>query len=349
MPEPENPDHGPDPGIPPEPAGTRKAGKLVPAVVTLLLLAGLCLAGANWFLRFIDTPANPEGGEIILEIRPGDTFRTIAALLEKKGVISSGRLFGLLARYRKVTTRLKAGEYRLSPAMTPAGILDILVQGRVLLHRITVPEGLTFREIAGLAEQAGFSDSRRFMDLCAEGGFLASLGIGQPTLEGYLFPETYFFTRKASPEEIIRAMVARFNTVFTPGWRQRAADLGMDVHQVVTLASIIEKETGDPSERPLIASVFHNRLNRGMRLESDPTVIYGIKDFQGDITRRHLREPTPYNTYLIRGLPPGPIASPGRASLEAALFPADSDYLFFVSRKDTTHAFSGPWRNTRRP
>jgi UPF0755 protein len=135
-------------------------------------------------------------------------------------------------------------------------------------------------------------------------------------------------------------MVQRFRETISDRWRARADELGLTLHEIVTLASIIEKETGVPEERPLIASVFHNRLRKGMRLETDPTVIYGIEDFDGNLTRKHLRTPTPYNTYLIKGLPPGPIASPGRASLEAALYPADTDYLFFVARKDRTHQFS---------
>jgi UPF0755 protein len=142
-------------------------------------------------------------------------------------------------------------------------------------------------------------------------------------------------------------MTRRFREAFSDAWRARAHALGMSVHEVVTLASIIEKETGDPAERPLIASVFHNRLERGMRLETDPTVIYGIEDFDGNLTRKHLRTPTPYNTYLNKGLPPGPIASPGKAALEAALYPAESGYLFFVSRKDGTHQFSSTLKEHR--
>jgi len=166
------------------------------------------------------------------------------------------------------------------------------------------------------------------------------LGLGAETLEGYLFPDTYFFPKDVTVEKIISTMVLRFWSIFSPAWKERAKHYGLTVHQVVTLASIIEKETGAAFERPLISSVFHNRLRKKMRLESDPTVIYGIKNFDGNLTRKHLKTRTPYNTYAIRGLPVGPIANPGRASLEAALFPEKTSFIYFVSKKDTTHHFS---------
>jgi UPF0755 protein len=161
------------------------------------------------------------------------------------------------------------------------------------------------------------------------------------SFEGYLFPETYSFARDTSAARMIAAMAERFHEVFTPAWREQARTLGLSLHAVVTLASIVEKETGVSAERPLISSVFHNRLKRGMRLETDPTVIYGLGDaFDGNLTRRQLETATAYNTYLIDGLPPGPIASPGRGALEAVLFPAETRYLYFVARGDQTHHFS---------
>jgi len=166
------------------------------------------------------------------------------------------------------------------------------------------------------------------------------VGLDTDTFEGYLFPDTYYFPKEAGVEKIISTMVERFRAVFVPEWRERAIQLGFTVNQIVTLASIIEKETGTPFERALISSVFHNRLKKKMRLESDPTVIYGIKDFNGNLTRKDLKTVTPYNTYQIRGLPAGPIANPGRASLEAALYPEDTSFIYFVAKKDSTHHFS---------
>jgi UPF0755 protein len=209
-----------------------------------------------------------------------------------------------------------------------------------VLHRLTVPEGLTVVQIADVIERAGLGAAPEVVARANDPAHARALGVAASGLEGYLFPDTYLFPRTVTVDGILAAMVARFRTVFTPEWERRAAELGLTTHQAVTLASIIEKETGDPAERPLIGSVFHNRLKRGMRLETDPTVIYGIKDFDGNLTRRHLETPTPYNTYIIKGLPPGPIANPGRESLQAALFPADSPYLFFVSRNNGTHQFS---------
>jgi UPF0755 protein len=181
---------------------------------------------------------------------------------------------------------------------------------------------------------------KNFLDAATDPETVRGQGIEADTLEGYLFPDTYYFPRGLDSATIIATMVKQFRAAFKPAWEQQAEALGMTVHEVVTLASIIEKETGAPEERPLIASVFHNRLKKGMRLETDPTVIYGIPDFDGNIKRRHLETYTPYNTYKIKGLPPGPIASPGALALEAALYPAQSEFLYFVSKKDGTHQFS---------
>jgi UPF0755 protein len=224
--------------------------------------------------------------------------------------------------------------------MTPAEILDILVSGRVRLYKLTVPEGYNQYQIAALVADADLATADAFLKSAADPALLRAKGIAADSLEGYLFPDTYYFPHQTPPGTIIATMVQNFWSVFTPAFEKRAGELNLSVHQVVTLASIIEKETGIASERPLISSVFHNRLKRGMRLESDPTVIYGIEEFDGNLTRRHLTTRTPYNTYRISGLPPGPIANPGREALKAALYPASTDYLFFVSRQDNTHYFS---------
>jgi UPF0755 protein len=189
-------------------------------------------------------------------------------------------------------------------------------------------------------EKSGLGSAADITTRAGDPAFARSHGIPAGSLEGYLFPDTYLFPRGVSAEAILTTMLQRFRSVFTAEWEQRAAQIGLTVHEVVTLASIIEKETGAPSERPLISSVFHNRLKKGMRLETDPTVIYGIRDFDGNLTRKHLETFTPYNTYVIKGLPPGPIASPGKDALEAALFPAQTGYFFFVSKNNGTHHFS---------
>ena len=256
------------------------------------------------------------------------------------GLIQEKFRFKILARLKSADKSLKAGEYQLAPTMTPVQILDALVGGKTFLYRLTIPEGYNLQQIAEEVQNQGIGNRTEFADFAESPEESHLLGIQAPSLEGYLFPDTYFFPRGAGARTIATKMVERFWQKFHPAWRQRAKDLGLTIHEVVTLASIIEKETGEASERPLIASVFHNRLKKGMRLESDPTVIYGIEAFDGNITSKHLRTPTPYNTYTIRGLPPGPIASPGSESIEAALYPAETDFLFFVSKKDRTHQFS---------
>lgn len=273
-------------------------------------------------------------------IRGGQTFSAVAELLVSSEIVQSPLKFRILARLRGVDRRLKAGEYALRASMTPLEILAMLERGVVKLYRLTIPEGWTVQQIAAAVEAAGLGATGEITALAGDPALARRHGIEADSLEGYLFPDTYLFPRGVAAEAIVAVMLERFRAVFTTEWSRRAADLGFSVHAVVTLASIIEKETGAAAERPLISSVFHNRLKEGMRLETDPTVIYGIENFDGNLTRRHLATPTPYNTYLIRGLPPGPIASPGSDSLRAALYPAQTDYLFFVSRNDGTHVFS---------
>ena len=276
----------------------------------------------------------------MFSINQGQSLDSIAQNLKTQSIISNQTYFTLLVKYRKAGKKLQAGEYILSAAKSPEQILEVLLKGRVKLHRITFPEGMNIKEIGYLVEAAGFCKKKDFIDLCHDKTFITSLGIPSISLEGYLFPDTYFFPKTIDCKAIIKTMVAHFNDIFTLEWEEQAKAMGFSIHEIVTLASIIEKETGDKLERPLIASVFHNRLKKKMRLESDPTIIYGIKNFDGNIKRKHIKMVTPYNTYQISGLPLGPIANPGAKSLSAALNPAHSDYLFFVSKKDTTHQFS---------
>lgn len=320
-----------------------KNKKKILSIAFLILIICLISFGYFFFLEltdFIQNPATPSASEKIFIITPGQSLARITENLEKKSIISNKTYFKLFTKLEKAEKKLQAGEYILSGAKSPDQILKILINGKVKLYRITLPEGLNIKEVAGLVEKANFCNITEFINLCHNQSFIISLGIKSITLEGYLFPDTYFFPKQTSCEDIITAMVLQFTTIFTEKWKARAKTLGFSVHEIVILASIIEKETGDASERPLISSVFHNRLKKNMRLESDPTVIYGIKNFDGNITKKHLATMTPYNTYQIKGLPSGPIANPGALSLQAALYPAKTDYLFFVSKKDTTHQFS---------
>ena len=313
----------------------------------LFILIGLFIivcaaAGFIFELRiYADTPANVNTLQnVIVNVRPGQTLRTTADILRQANLIESRLKFILISRIKGLDKHLKAGEYLLSAAMPPRQILEIMVKGEVNLHKLTVPEGYSIPQIAMLVESAKFGTKIDFIKTATDTVLASKNGIVGATFEGYLFPDTYFFPREVAMEQIISAMVNRFWSVFTTEWKVQAKDLGFTVHQIVTLASIIEKETGAAFERPIISSVFHNRLKKKMRLESDPTVIYGIKNFDGNLTRKHLSTHTPYNTYKIKGLPAGPIANPGRASLEAALYPERSVFIYFVSKKDNTHYFS---------
>jgi UPF0755 protein len=316
----------------------KKIMMLLAAVLGLLIAAALLIyfdLGA-----FARTAASSEWYEHHLTVPPGQSLAATAEALQRHQLIKSALKFRVLARLEGYDRRLKAGEYSLTSFMSPHDILERMSKGLVRLHRLTVPEGLTIVQIADQIEKAGLAQADDIVRRAKDPAYVRAQGIAASSLEGYLFPETYFFPRTVAADGILTAMLQAFRSACPPEWERRALELGFTLHEAVTLASMIEKETGDPSERPLISSVFHNRLKRGMRLETDPTVIYGIPHFDGNLTRKHLETPTPYNTYIIRGLPPGPIASPGKEALKAALYPAQTDFIFFVSKNNGTHHFS---------
>ena len=306
-------------------------------VVLFMTIAALAYLHLQEFSR---TPSAESGEEQSFTVEPGQSVAAVAEGLERRGLTQSALKFRLVARLGGHDRRLKAGEYGLKPSLTPFEILILMEKGLVRLHRLTIPEGLTIPQIAALVQTSGLARAEDVIARATDPAYVRLQHIPADTLEGYLFPETYLFPKTAGVEGILAAMLQRFRVNFPPEWDRRAAEIGLTPHEVIILASIIEKETGDPSERPLISSVFHNRLKRGMRLETDPAVIYGIKDFDGNLTRKHLETPGPYNTYLLRGLPAGPIANPGKQAIEAALFPSPSDYLFFVSKNNGSHQFS---------
>jgi UPF0755 protein len=311
-------------------------------VLGAVLLIFIALVGGALLelFNYAGTPGSTATIEQNVTVPPGQGLKATAADLYNRGIIRNAFKFNLYARIKGYDKKIKAGEYRLKPSFSPREILEIMVSGKVQLYKITIPEGYNLVQIAEMIPAAGLGPAKDFLMAANDGALAAELNIPGDSFEGYLFPDTYHFPKGVSPEKIIQTMVRRFREVFTSAWEGRARERKMTVHQVVTLASIIEKETGAPSERAIISSVFHNRLKRNMRLASDPTVIYGIEDFDGNLTRKDLTTITPYNTYKIKGLPPGPIANPGAEAMEAALYPADTDYLFFVSKQDGTHHFS---------
>jgi len=311
-------------------------------IITLLLALAVSVAAYLYadLLRYAETPASKQSVEAVVVVHPGERFQKIANELTAAGVLNHPFKFRAYARIKNYDKRIKAGEYALTNDMSPDAILKALIEGRVRLHKVTVPEGYTQKQIAELLQASGLTTTSDFLQAATDPALLNAEGIDADSFEGYLFPETYFFPLGVTPKKIISTMVHRFREQFRPEWKERAEMLGFSIHEIITLASIIEKEAGMSFERPIIASVFYNRLKRGMRLESDPTVIYGIKDFDGNLTREHLKTPSRYNTYKIKGLPPAPIANPGADAIEAALYPAETEYLFFVSRQNRTHQFS---------
>ena len=276
----------------------------------------------------------------VVEISEGASFREVANLLAQKGLIVSPFWFRLLGKVQDAERKIQPGEYDLHTAMRPVEILNALVKGKAIHYGVLIPEGLTAQQIGKLLEEAGIAKEADIARLVADPAFAKSLGLEAQTLEGYLFPDTYHFRRRTKPEDVLRAMAQRFKAAYTPELQAQATALGMTERQVVTLASIIEKETGRDDERPLISAVFHNRLKKRYPLQSDPTVIYGIRNFSGNLTRKDLGRRTPFNTYTKLGLPPTPIANPGLQSIQAALNPAPVKYLYFVSKNDGSHHFS---------
>jgi UPF0755 protein len=309
----------------------------------LLLAIGLGI----WFAFYITTP-NENSGTATVLIPKGAGVRQIKTILGREGVIKDDLRFLLLARVTKSSNRLQAGEFAIERNLKPKEVLKILEQGEVIHHRLTIPEGSDMIRIAAIYANRGWVNQKEFLSLCTSPDFIHKLKIQQDSLEGYLFPDTYVLIRgESNTPSIIAAMVRRFLEV----WQEVSSDTNnypLTRHQTVTLASIIEKETAAPEERPLIARVFLNRLQRSMRLQSDPTVSYGLPDFNGKLSRKDLKRETPYNTYVIKALPPGPICSPGRAAIEAVFHPADSNALYFVSKNDGTHIFSKTLREHNR-
>ena len=332
-----------DCGSTPASGGIIKRFIVAISALFLLILSILGIWTAFDIVEYANTAGSRHSREALITVLPRQNMKTTADMLFNSEIIGSPFYFYAYARGFGYDRRIQAGEFLVSGAMTPKQILEMMVSGKTFLHKITIPEGYGLKEIAAVFTGAGLVSESQLLQAARNPQWCHKLKIEADTAEGYLFPDTYFFPKGVSPERILSAMVQRFWQVFTPELAQQAEKVGLSIHQAVTLASIIEKETGADSERSIVSSVFHNRLKRRMRLESDPTVIYGLEHFDGNITRRDLTTPTPYNTYTRQGLPPGPIASPGAKSLLAAVNPAQSEYLYFVSRQDKTHQFSRTW------
>ncbi|MDI6801119.1 MAG: endolytic transglycosylase MltG [Thermodesulfovibrionales bacterium] len=278
--------------------------------------------------------------QIEVEIPEGASFKEAANILSKHNLIRNKNIFLIIGRLSGLDKRVRAGYYSFCCSDSPFNILKALKNGKIIEYEITIVEGDSILEIGDKLASNNIMAIKNFNNLVTDKDFLDSLDIDAPSLEGYLFPQTYKFPKGMKPENTIKVMVAKLKDEFTEEMSDRAEEIGLSKNQVLTMASIIEKEAFTDEERLLISAVYHNRLKKKMPLQADPTAVYGIKSSRQKITKSDLRNKTPYNTYIIKGLPPGPIASSGIKSIKAALYPADVPYLYFVSNKDGTHQFS---------
>lgn len=310
---------------------------------SVLISTGLALfavAVVVYGLVYALAPHSGENTSKTVTLKRGLTFRQIAQTLEREEIIHGVNRFILLGRFVNAEPKIKAGEYDFEFPTSHWTVLKKITEGRVKTYTVTIPEGYTLFQIGDLLERHGIVSKEAFLRQASSPATLSNYQIEGPNLEGYLFPDTYTWSKDMDPEAVIRFFIDRFRQAYTPEMTNRASEMGLSQREAITIASIVEKETPDARERPLVSAVIHNRLKKGIPLQSDPTVIYGIPDFNGNLTREDLRRYTAYNTYVIRGLPPGPISNPGISSIKAALSPAPVDYLYFVSKNDGTHHFS---------
>ncbi len=319
--------------------------KIIKRVLFVFIL--LVLFWVSWFSFEFSFSPKHSSEVVTFEVKTGETVKDIAQNLEDQGIIRAGWAFLLGYRLFYSGQSLKAGEYTVQLPISAKNVLFILTEGKVKLYPVTIPEGLTRRETAQHLESLLSIDSAEFLKVSDDISLISDLDPEAKNLEGYLFPETYSFPKEPDADEVGTTMIAQFRKIFDEIWTKRADEIGMSIREIVILASLIEKETSRPEERSLISGVFHNRLRIGMKLDCDPTIIYVLKEegrFKDRLRTKDLKLDTPYNTYLYGGLPPGPIANPGKGSLEAALYPAEVDYLYFVSKNDGSHHFSSSFR-----
>ena len=318
--------------------------RLALAAVALAIVAGAAAGGGAWWVRQqLDTPFQGfEGDERFVEIPMGASTAAIGRRLADAGVVRDEWIFRAAVWWTGRARSLQAGEYRFAGSATPVEVVARIAEGRVFGRPVTVPEGLTLAEMAGIFEMRGFGPAKAFLTAARNPASVADLDPAARDLEGYLFPSTYTLSRTDTAEDLVGMMVAQFRSVWEQVTKDRDLD-GMRVREVMALASLVEKETAAPDERPVVSAVYRNRLDRRMPLQADPTVVYALSRagrYNGNIRKVDLDIDSPYNTYRYPGLPPGPIAAPGRAAIEAALAPADVPYLYFVSRNNGTHVFA---------
>ena len=305
------------------------------------LLATISLTLVIHFYIALFVPPSKEKIWKEVQVTEGMSFKAIAATLQKEGIIRYRGYFEIIGRLQGISRKVRVGYYGLSANMGMWEVLDSLRRGKIIEYEVVVPEGYNLYQIGWtLTGTPLISDPNEFIRIAKDKDFARFLGINADSLEGYLFPDTYYLPKGTTMHDVAKRMVQRYKAVFGEGNRKRAQELGFTEHQVITLASIVEKEAKVSSERKRIAAVYHNRLKIGMKLQADPTAVYGTKAWITKVTKEDLRRRSPYNTYLHKGLPPGPIANPGEGSILAALYPEDVDFLYFVAQGDGSHYFS---------
>ena len=313
--------------------GSKKLSALLVTVFFILIA----------FYSYTVQPLGDSSLKKTVDIPSGAGLFRITEILHDAGLVKNRPFFWALVIGKDAARKIKAGEYEFSGNMSPTEMIDRLLRGERKYYMVLIPEDLTGSEIAQRLASFNLINEKEFIRLLTDPDFIHSLGLHEKSLEGYLFPDTYRLDRSMTTAGIIRILVNRFKEKITPEITKRAEQMKMTIHKLITLASIIGKESYSATERPLISAVFHNRVKLGMKLQSDPTAIYGLQENGNDVKTvlaRHLKSDHPYNTYLIKGLPPGPIANPGLDSIIAALYPANVNYLYFVSKNDGTHQFS---------
>ena len=306
----------------------------------ILYLIAVIFVFCVLLLNYSTSSIDKRNVNVLVDIPTGSSFLEVTEILNRAGLIKYRIFFYSLTVIKNARRHIRAGEYEFNTSLTPNAIIEKLIRGDIKKYKVTIPEDFSLKEIVDRLKEYKLIDEDDFLEMAGDEDFLKSLNIQVDSIEGYLFPGTYFFDRSMSPRQIMKIMVSQFWKKITPEMIKRAEEMKLDVHKLVTFASIIGKESGNDAEKPMISAVFHNRLRKRMRLQSDPTSVYDLDSFEGKVLRSHLRRKSPYNTYVIKDLPPGPIANPGVASLKAVLYPAPVNYLYFVSKKDGSHFFS---------
>lgn len=309
-------------------------------MTSIILGVGLFISSITVIFSILNSSPSDTRRFLSFTVEQGESFGSIAARLKSEGLVRSFDFFYYVGRLTGKSGKLKAGEYELNTLMTTWEIINVVTGSSVRLHRVTILEGATMFQVAQQLEDAGLVDKLQFLETAWDRSFVEELGIPSFTVEGYLFPETYYLSRGQSVKSIIRTFVDMFWSKIPEDFLEATRRGSLSFHEAVILASVIEKETGLAAEMGIISSVFHNRLSKGMRLQSDPTAIYDILPYGGRVTRDHLFRKTPFNTYQTDGVPLTPVCNPSLLAIRSAIYPQKTEFIFFVSRRDGSHHFS---------